>query len=45
MSVTASDAPLEQGGLLHALIGSLYIVFLATVVSVPVGLLNCALSD
>ena len=40
MSVTASDAPLEEGGLLHALIGSLYIVFLATLVSVPVGLLT-----
>ena len=40
MSVTASDAPLNEGGLLHGLIGSLYIVFLATLVSVPIGLLT-----
>ena len=40
MSVTASDAPLDEGGLLHGLIGSLYIVFLATLVSVPIGLLT-----
>lgn len=40
MSITASDAPLNEGGLLHGLIGSLYIVSLATLVSVPVGLLT-----
>ena len=40
MSVTASDAPLSEGGILHAVIGSLYIVLLATIFSVPVGLLT-----
>lgn len=40
MSVTASDAPLSEGGLLHALIGSLYVVVLATIVSIPIGLLT-----
>lgn len=40
MSVTASDAPLSEGGLLHALIGSLYVVALATIVSIPIGLLT-----
>lgn len=40
MSVTASDAPLNEGGLLHALAGSLYVVALATIVSIPIGLLT-----
>ena len=40
MAVTASDAPLSEGGILHAVIGSLYIVALATIVSVPIGLLT-----
>ena len=40
MSVTASDAPLSEGGLLHALVGSLYVVTLATIVSIPIGLLT-----
>ncbi|CAB4627261.1 unannotated protein [freshwater metagenome] len=40
MSVTASDAPLSEGGLLHALVGSLYVVALATIVSIPIGLLT-----
>jgi len=40
MAVTASDAPLSEGGILHAVIGSLYIVLLATIFSVPVGLLT-----
>ncbi|MEY3636371.1 MAG: hypothetical protein RL147_800 [Actinomycetota bacterium] len=40
MSVTSSDAPLNEGGLLHALVGSLYVVALATVVSIPIGLLT-----
>jgi phosphate transport system permease protein len=40
MSVTASDAPLNEGGLLHALVGSLYVVALATVVSIPIGILT-----
>ena len=40
MAVTASDAPLSEGGILHAVIGSLYIVLLATIFSVPIGLLT-----
>jgi phosphate transport system permease protein len=40
MSITATDAPLNEGGLLHALVGSLYVVALATIVSIPVGLLT-----
>jgi phosphate transport system permease protein len=40
MSVTSSDAPISEGGLLHALVGSLYVVALATVVSIPIGLLT-----
>lgn len=33
------DTPLDQGGLLHAILGSLVIVGLATVISVPFGIL------
>jgi len=40
MAVTASDAPLSEGGILHAVVGSLYIVLIATIVSVPIGLLT-----
>jgi phosphate transport system permease protein len=40
MSVTSSDAPINEGGLLHALVGSLYVVALATIVSIPIGLLT-----
>jgi phosphate transport system permease protein len=40
MSVTSSDAPLSEGGLLHALIGSLYVVALATILSIPIGILT-----
>jgi phosphate transport system permease protein len=40
MSVTAPDAPLNEGGLLHALVGSLYVVALATIVSIPIGILT-----
>lgn len=40
MSVTSSDAPLNEGGLLHALVGSLYVVALATIVSIPIGILT-----
>ena len=40
MSVTASDAPINEGGLLHALVGSLYVVALATIVSIPIGILT-----
>jgi phosphate transport system permease protein len=40
MAITASDAPLEEGGLLHAIIGTLYIVVLASLFSVPIGILT-----
>lgn len=39
MSLTASDSPLNEGGLLHAVIGTLYVVLIATVISTPVGFL------
>jgi phosphate transport system permease protein len=40
MAVTASDAPLNEGGLLHAVVGTLYIVLIASLISVPIGLLT-----
>lgn len=40
MAVTASDAPLNEGGLLHAVVGTLYIVLIASVISVPIGILT-----
>ena len=38
-STTDIDAPLTTGGLLHAILGSLLIVGIATLVAVPVGIL------
>jgi phosphate transport system permease protein len=40
MAVTASDAPLTEGGLLHAIVGTLYIVLIASLISVPIGILT-----
>jgi len=40
MKVTAYSDPLNQGGLLHALIGTIYLIVLTTVISVPLGLLT-----
>jgi phosphate transport system permease protein len=40
MSQTASEAPLNEGGLLHAIIGTAYIVTFATVLSTPIGILT-----
>ena len=40
MSATASDAPLSEGGLLHAIVGTVYLVFFASVVSTPIGILT-----
>jgi phosphate transport system permease protein len=40
MAVTASDAPLDEGGLLHAIVGTLYIVVIASLISVPIGILT-----
>ena len=39
MSLSASDSPLSEGGLLHAVIGTFYIVILATIISTPIGIL------
>ena len=39
MSLTSADSPLTEGGLLHALIGTLYVVVLASILSTPVGIL------
>ena len=40
MSVTASETDLSEGGLLHAVIGTAYVVFFATVLSTPIGILT-----
>ena len=40
MAVTASDAPLNEGGLIHAVVGTLYIVLIASLISVPIGILT-----
>ena len=39
MSLSSADSPLTEGGLLHALIGTLYVVLLASVLSTPIGIL------
>jgi phosphate transport system permease protein len=40
MSATASDAPLTEGGLLHAIVGTVYLVLMASIVSTPIGILT-----
>jgi phosphate transport system permease protein len=40
MSQTASDMPLSEGGLLHAVIGTAYLVTFATLISTPIGVLT-----
>jgi len=40
MSETASDMPLTEGGLPHAVIGTAYIVLFATLISTPIGILT-----
>jgi phosphate transport system permease protein len=40
MSLASADAPVTEGGLLHAIIGTLFIVLIATAVSTPIGLLS-----
>jgi phosphate transport system permease protein len=40
MSQTASDSPLSEGGLLHALIGTAYIVLFSTLFATPIGILT-----
>jgi len=40
MSATASDAPLTEGGLIHAIVGTVYLVFMASIISTPIGILT-----
>ena len=40
MSQTASESELSEGGLLHAVIGTAYIVTFATILSTPIGILT-----
>jgi phosphate transport system permease protein len=40
LAETASDMPLTEGGLLHAVIGTAYIVSFATLFSTPIGILT-----
>ena len=40
MSASASDSPLTEGGLLHAIVGTVYLVFFASVISTPIGILT-----
>ena len=40
MSRTASESPLNEGGLIHAVIGTAYVVTFATVISTPIGVLT-----
>lgn len=40
MSLSAADSPLSEGGLLHGIIGTLYVVLLATLISTPIGFLT-----
>ena len=40
MSKTSADAPIIEGGLLHAIIGTLYLVLFATIASAPIGFLT-----
>jgi phosphate transport system permease protein len=40
MSATASDAPLAEGGLLHAIMGTFYLILIASIISTPIGILT-----
>lgn len=40
MEVTAFTDPLTSGGLLHAIVGTVYLIFLSVVISVPLGILT-----
>ena len=40
MAETSSESPLSEGGLLHAVIGTAYIVTFATLLSTPIGILT-----
>ena len=40
MSVTSADAAANEGGLLHAIIGTAYLIIFASIISVPIGVLT-----
>lgn len=40
MAATQPDAPFNQGGALHAILGTIVLVILATLISVPIGVLT-----
>ena len=40
MAATASDAPLTEGGLIHAIVGTVYLVFMASIISTSIGILT-----
>lgn len=40
MSLNSVNDPLDQGGILHAIIGTLLLIFFAMVISVPLGILT-----
>lgn len=40
MSISFVDAPFNEGGLLHALVGTMVLILLATALSVPIGILT-----
>lgn len=40
MAATQPDAPLTHGGALHAILGTLVLILLATLISVPIGILT-----
>jgi phosphate transport system permease protein len=40
MAATQPDAPFNQGGALHAILGTIVLVLLATLISVPIGVLT-----
>lgn len=40
LAETSADSPLSEGGLLHAVIGTAYVVVFATILSTPIGILT-----
>ena len=40
MAVTSFTDPLDKGGLLHAIVGTLYLIVLSVIISVPLGILT-----
>lgn len=40
LAETSADSPLSEGGLLHAVIGTAYVVAFATILSTPIGILT-----